>query len=361
MPAIAAEIRRLVADISRHDTAAPVILATGAAAVPALSACLDDPPQSVSHARRFAVAMLEAIPGSEATVALRRVLHCHDVRMLPPHLAEPERLVQNDAFAALTARLGEAVVAELDCGLDTARLPAAVTAVGRFAVADRIPTLVEMLADDYLAGPAYDALARLGAAARLALLAVFEERVRDVIALRRACAAAELLGRLPDAEVHARLARQLTGRHPALSATVALALAAGNASVPPSVIAAPLARGALLPDAALAARCLDALASLPTQALLEAARAAVANDYLPDAYGAPHAVRDAQRARVTACLLTRPDIDATPLIEILSVRALLAALRAAERLANDATIAALRRHPDKRIREATAGLVFGGS
>lgn len=361
MPKAERQIQRLVADIARHDTAVPAILAYGVAAVPALSGFLSRPAESVPHARRFAVAMLAATPGSEATVALRRVLHRHDLHALAPNLAQSERLVQNDAFAALAGRLGDEIAPEIDYGLEIARLPAAVEAVGAHAFAERIPTLIEMLADDMLAQSAQSALAGLGPAALPALLEVLQRSENDIGSLKQALAAVELLGRLPSAPLGEGLTPVLSGSHPALAAAAALTLIQTRSEAPPAKLAAALTRGALLPEAWLADRCLDALDGLPPETLVEAAAAAVAQLVAPDFYGDPHHITDLARAHLAACVLARPDADGTPLVARLPENVLLAALRQLDFVGAEATRTALEQDPRRKVREAASALLDIGA
>ncbi|MGH8428160.1 MAG: hypothetical protein ACRD3Y_02565 [Bryobacteraceae bacterium] len=346
------DIYRLIDDISRHDTTAPVILVEGAAAVPALARYLDAPPSSVPHARLFAVSMLNAIPVVEATVALRRALHRHELQGLSPTVAESEWLVQNAAFAVLAGRLGNAIIPEIDYGLDGARLAAAVEAVGRLRLEERIPTLVEMLADDTLAEPARSSLARFGSLAAPVLLAALNRTGKDVISLKRAIASVDLLAQCSPAKELEALRVLLGGTHPALAAAAGLALVHTHAKAPVAELSTALVRGTLLSEAGLAERCFDALDTLPDKPLSEAVLEVLDITTLPDLYGDPRNISDTARVRLVTYILCRSGLDAPDVIEQLPEAILLRALRRLKYLPAGATIAALRRHSSKRVRKA---------
>ncbi|MGH8273804.1 MAG: hypothetical protein ACRES9_06070 [Gammaproteobacteria bacterium] len=354
------DIYGLVDDISRHDTAAPLILAAGAGSVPALSRYLDESPSSVPHARLFAIAMLDLIPGVEATVALRRALHRHDLHTLAPAVADSEWLVQNAAFAALAKRLGPAIAMETDYGLNEARLRAAADAVGQFALEAYIPALIEALADDILGEPARRAVTRFGAAAVPHLIKTLDHHDSDVAALNRAIAAADILGQLSCDEAVHPLLNLLSGVHPALFATAALALVNLRADATSPALATALTCGALLPDALLADRCLDVLDTLPPRTLRDAAADALAMGYLPDFYGVPYPVSDTARARLLASLLRRSDVNATRIIERTTEKMLLRALRQLDTLPAGPNAETLQQHPDPLIREAAARIAARG-
>lgn len=354
------DIYDLVDDISRHKVAAPLILAEGVGTVPALSSYLEGPPRSVPHARLFAVSMLAVIPGTEATVALRRALHRHDLRTLSPAVADSEWLVQNAAFAALVQRLGPEIATEIDYGLYTARLPAAADAVGRFALAAHIPALIEALGDDILGEPARAAIVQSGVVVAPLLTETLKRHDTDVSSLKRAIAAVDILSQFSIDESVDPLEKLLSGTHPALAGTAALALLKQRTNDPPPTLVAALTRGTLLPNAALAERCLDVLDTLPPHALLDAASSALAVEYLPDLYDVPRSVTEPARARLLARILRRSDIDATQIIERASDYALLAALRQLRASPSEASVDTLNRHPSSRVRETTVRIISRG-
>lgn len=353
-PGAERHIHGLVADIARHETAAPQILAYGTGAVPALAGFLNRPPESVPQARRFAVAMLASIPGIEATAALRRTLHRHDLKDLAPNLARSEWLVQNDAFATLVGRLGQAVGGEIDYGLVIARLPAAVEAVGQLALTGYVPTVAAMLADDILADPAYRALAQFGEAALPVLLDILRQTANDVSALKQRLAAIELVAQVPSAPRAAALTPLLTGVHPALAAAAAVALVQARGSIPPAKLAAALTRGALLPEPSLAERALDGLAALPADCLAEPAMTALAQPVTPDFYGDPHQIRETARARLLAQILSRPGVNPRLLLPGVSQTTLLAALRQLSGPLPKSMRLALQKHPSRPVREVAS-------
>lgn len=262
--------------------------------------------------------------------------------------------MQNAAFAALAQRLGPAIAAEIDYGLYTARLPAATNAVGQFAFTAYIPALIEALADDVLGEPAYRAILRFGGEAAPLLVETLGRHDRNIASLQRAIAAANLLGQLSFAESTDSLIKLLSGAHPALAAAVALALINQLTNAPAVMLAAALTRGTLLPNATLAERCLDVIDTLLSRDLLDAASSALAMEYLPDLYGVPRSVRAGARARLIACLLQRSDMDATEIIDHSAGQILLAALRLLRVRPAETNVAALRQHPDLRVRQATA-------
>ena len=347
------DITRLVDDISRHGTAAPIILAAGAGAVPALAGYLDGPPRSVPHARLFAVSMLAAIAGTESTVALRRALHRHALDAFPPAVAEAEWLVKNAAFEALTKRLGPAIADEIDYGLHTARLPAAVAAVGQFGLSEHIPTLVAALADDILGEPARRALACCGSAAAAPLREVLADCGADVGAFKRAIAATDLLAHLPPGASTDALEQLLADNtHPALGAAAALALLDLRANTATARLATALTRGALLSEPALAERCLERLDVLPPRDLAAAANDALSLEYLPDLYGNPQTVSTRARASLLACLLQHAGVDTPDVAKRAPERVLLGALRQLGTLPDASISRMLERHANPRIREA---------
>ncbi|MGH8126874.1 MAG: hypothetical protein ACRETC_00700 [Gammaproteobacteria bacterium] len=354
------DIYGLVDDISRHDVAAPLILAENVGAVPALSSYLDSPPRSVPHARLFAVSMLAAIPGTQATVALRRALQRHDLHTLSPAVEDSEWLVQNAVFAALIQRLGPEIATEIDYGLYKARLPAAADAVGQFALTAHIPALIEALSDDILGEPARAAIAQLGVLVVPLLIEALKRHDTDVSSLKRAIAAADILSQFSTDESVDPLEKLLSGAHPALSGAAALALFEQRANDPPPPLVVALTCGTLLPNAALAERCLDVLDTLPPRALLDAASSALALEYMPNLYDVPCSVTELARARLLASLLRRSDIDATQIIERASDFVLLAALRKLKVPPSEAGIDALNRHPNSRVRKAAARIVSHG-
>lgn len=348
----AADIRTLVSDISRQNTAASIILGQDRQAVPALSRFLDGTAESIPHARRFAVQMLAAIAGGEATVALRRALHRHDLDALPPVLAHSEWLVKNAAFAALAEREGRAIVKEMDYGLHVARLSAAAKAAGRFKLVERIPCLVHLLSDDVLSRPAQDGLSAFGATAVPALLETLAVNEDDIASLKRARAALDLLGGCGSQGELRPVGALLMHSRPALAAAAGLALIRAGTAPAAADLATALVRGCLLTEAVLAGRCLEALQRLPPRPLVEAARTVLTERTVQDMYGDPCIVSNAAHARVAARILRRPDVDAAPMVAELPGEVLVTALRGLAAAPSAATATALRRHRYAGVREA---------
>lgn len=348
----ARNIRELVKDISGHDKAASVVTGQGTRAVPALSAYLDQAPESVPHARRFAVDMLAAIRGAEATVALRRALHRHDLCGLTPVVAQSEWLVKNAAFAALAEREGSAIVKEMDYGLHEARLSAAVRTAGHLKLAERIPCLVHVLSDDILSGPSRDALSRFGARAAPALLDALSSPITDIAELKRAINALDLLARCQSRLELSVVRTLVSANQPALAASAALALARKQAPMPTDEIATVLVRGALLKETTLARRCLGALDKMPARALVNAALTVLQERTVQDLYGDSRALSRTARARVAARILRRPDVDASPLVRALPEDVLLVSMRGLTAPPSALTSAALRRHRCDQVRDA---------
>lgn len=73
-----ARVHRLIDDISRHQEAREEILSLGERAIAPLDRYLAGCPQSIPHARMFAVQLLGALAVEEATKALRRVLYRYE-------------------------------------------------------------------------------------------------------------------------------------------------------------------------------------------------------------------------------------------------------------------------------------------
>ncbi len=353
----AATILGLIADISRHDQAAPLILGQGRAAVPTLIRFLDGSPVSVPHARRFAVAMLAHIAGTEATVGLRRTLHGHDLQALAPDVAHAEWLVQNDAFAALATRPDVDIAVELDYGLDRARLPAAVATVAALGRTERISTLVALLTDDILDHPAQDALCAFGSAALPALEDVLRRPIVNADALKRTLAVVAVLDDISDSAVSALLEPLLDASHPALAAGTALNLLHRDSAVTTDKLAPAVIRGVLLPTTDLADRCREALGTLPAATLERYGMAALELDTLPDLYGDPQPISASVQACLLAALLRRAEIDIATAINRLPTRLLTDALRKVEAIPNPANLQALLQHPAVWIRAAAARFV----
>ena len=350
-------IQALIRDLSRHQTASETLLALGERAVPELSIYLNGNAESIPQGRVFAVEMLAAIPGEAATEALRHALYHHDLRALSPDLAHAEQIVKNTALVALTHRLKENPSAEITYGLEVARLPAAAAAAARFGCIEHLPTLISALDDDSLGKAAQKALEHFGKAAVPALLAVLEEKPVDRVNLRRQISAVDILATVGSQASLYGVRRLLDHPHPALAAATALALRITDSTGELERRAYALSRGALLPEAALARRCLDALAFLPPEALARAGTKALGLETLPDYYGDPHPPTDIGRARLAGVILRTVNADPSAdghEIARLSPPLLLLTLRECATLPPGPAARALARHADPAVRRATA-------
>ncbi|GEM_PF-5246217 len=351
------DIQALIRDLSRHQAASEAILALGERAVPELSAYLNGNAESIPQGRVFAVEMLAAIPGEAATEALRHALYHHDLRTLSPDLAHAEQIVKNTALGALTHRLKGDPGAEIAYGLEVARLPAAAEAAARFGRVEHIPSLISALDDDSLGNAAQKALEYFGKAAVPALLAVLEEKRVGKANLRRQISAMDILATVGSQASLYGVRRLLDHPHPALAAATALALRVTDSTGELERRAYALSRGALLPETALARRCLDALASLPPEILARTGTKTLELETVPDYYGDPHPLTDVARAPLAGVILRTVNaahVAGGDEIAHLPIPLLLLALRECTILPPGPVAQVLARHADPAVRRATA-------
>lgn len=256
---------KLVRDLG-HPTYGPIaqtlLVQLGAAAVPALAACLLGPPGAEPAARRMAAQALGAIGGEEAFAALIAAL-CHNVR----GLALQDKLAEDavrDAVGEEIARLGDrrAIDPLLRCLRET-HLPAAAAALATFLEARALPVMVAALEDSFVSERIADAILRFGAAAVPDLMDTLEERKPPRgpearwSADRRAIAA-RLLGEIGDAMAYPSLVPLLKDPDPSIRMEAAVALLRlGDERAFPTAF--PIVIAGLDGDAFLQQRCTEAL------------------------------------------------------------------------------------------------------
>ncbi len=354
-------IRRLMDDLSRHGEAMEEIVRMGERAVAPLAHYLASPPQSIPHARRFAVQVLGAIAGDQATEALRQVLYGHDLRMVDPVLAQSEYVVKNEAVEQLLRRDRADLADDFCRAFRVDRLPAAARAVARLRITAAIPDLVAALGDDVLDTHAMAALRELGASAVPALLQTLREHPASGASeesrsrRQRRLLAAITLGEIGDPSGFAALRDLTEDPHPAIAASAALALWRANPSEVSAAQARCLVQGSLSPEWRVSEYCRNAvrtIGSLCIPAALEGLKTATTLNL----YGIPVEVPEGHRHWLLAFLLeTAPH---HPLIEqtLASCPAglLIGGLRRVHNVQAAEVVARLCRHCDSQVRRALA-------
>ena len=292
-----ARVARLVEDLARHEEARGEILRLGRQAGPSLDRYLAGPPQSIPHARVFAVQLLGALPGDEAAEALRRVLFRHDLGALDPVLAQSEYVVKNEAVEQLLRRRDAEFADDFLRALRVDRLPAATRAVACLRLTAVLPDLIQALEDDVLSVHAADALAKFGRSAVPALADTLGE-IRSAsrgggesrVSRQRRMLAAMTLGRIGETSVLPPLHDMMRDTHPSVAASAALASWRLDPAGPSPEQARLLVQGALSPEEWVGMGCREAVRAIG-RPCVAAAFEALAMPTAADLYGVSVQVR----------------------------------------------------------------------
>lgn len=358
-----ARVHRLIDDISRQREAREEILSLGERAVDPLDRYLVSFPQSIPHARMFAVQLLGALAGEEATKALRRVLYRYDLKKIDPVLAQSEYVVKNAAVEQLLTRGSALLTEDLLYALRIDRLPAAVRAVARLRITAALPDLIQALEDDVLSVHAVIALREFGHLAVPALAETLTEQHRassaggeSRISRRRRILAAMTLAEIGAAGELQALAEMTRDAHPAVAAAAAWALwRLDPARLAPEHIRL-LIHGCLSPEAEVRERCRQAVRALGSHGVA-AALGALGLSTTVDLYGVPVEISESERLWLLVLILERFEDELSRLEQTLAPYGsglLIGALRSVQDRKAVKNIAVLARHPDEQVRDAAA-------
>lgn len=302
--------RHVIDDYANHGAAAERIAGMGSDAIEPLNRYLSEGPQVNPQGRVFAVAMLARLSSPAALAGLRHGLRSSRLRELPTSQHEAEYQVKNTVLERLMERDYPERFADITFGVQSERLPAAVTAAGQHGLASLAPDLVAMLRDDVLERAAADALVALGDAGATAILAagssLLDEEptcVRSRLALVRAFLVLERLHVcLPSA-----IARQAAQAHPAVSASAALLQ-----DSPTPARTERLVHGAMSEYLPLAEACRARLTD-GSSAIAEMARNLIERNAELDIYGNTHVLsRDAMQWLTRLALRQLAPSDSVP-------------------------------------------------
>jgi HEAT repeat protein len=364
-------VRRLVDDVSRHHLAIAELLQLGEHSVDSLDRYLAGPPQSIPHARSFAVRVLGFIGGSKAEQALRRVLYRHHLGSLDPVAAQSEFVVKNEAVEQLLRSNRVDFADDYFHAFHVDRLPAAARAVGQFRIRAAIPDLLSSLEDDVIGMRAADALRKFGRHAVPALVrTLFEQHTapggsqETRVSRRRRILAAVTLGELQEMSALRPLRALMRDPHMLIAAAAALAKYQLDPLRVFSKQARLLVQASLSSEWLLRERCQAAVHTIGA-VCVPAAIGMLGVSTLPDLYGVPVEIPEVQKQGLITFILESAECDSLSQESLAFCPAsqLIGGLCAVQNRATAGNVAIFFRHTNEDVRSVVAKTLgrLGGS